>query len=944
MKKVFRKVAAILTACCMLPAIPANAASSFEWTADSWDISYTDLGTDYADSFIAYSNEVGIDDTASMIISGSYKWASGITTKMTLNSSSFSMPAGTYTLSFSAKTYDSSKGGSGTGNLHMYVGGLHAIGSTGTGDNMNSKTEGEDGWATYTKTLTLTSDKTSTFLNMQFLSVPNTYIDNVSLKDESGKEYIVNGDFADATQKEVNLVESIVEPAEWYTSHVSMDDYPDSYMKINRTVGYESDSSMHVYATYVGSTVSYKTYMRLYTYSFMADTAKTHTLTLYTKGTTGISSMHVYFMPSSGGSTKVTQLNEMNTETLANGWVKRTCEFTPTASMGKFMFQAYSTSDFYIDDISFAANDTPTVNLIANGGFEEYEEGAIAAKNTDTVSNNWSVIAAGTGASNLSSNAVSELSTEHAHSGKASWVIAYPEKQTDTYYGMINSSLNVPAGSYTFTMHTRGIYDTAAVMLILSGSSGWVKNGYLAQDAGTNFTITGIEESNGWKKYTMAMELSSAVNSLSIRAAAQRGTVDWLYIDDISLVDANGTEYMKDGGFENYRVLNTTDLERIMAYPAANGTHGTITWVNPINDNISSIKMYVNGSEYTITADTASEAFNEVVLTGLTEGTSYDIKLELTIGDKVTEYETTLIPDSTVYTLGAWTAKRIDGVDRNAENPYYANTIAELDKTVSCEGDASIKIVSNRDGYRDHTTFRLTQSVTLDTNEPYYFSFKAKAENCKSLYLRVDGSSIGDIHTPTSKSSADADGWVTYEYVIEETDDTYLGTAKNVTYQIMLADWCDVVYVDDVQLKLYSNDDEEPIGNNLLADGGFEFASSTASAPEIQYWLEIDGEGQWVTVEAVEETGKYRAIADVKNISGPEPFEVSLFLAVYQNDTLIDVAPTIGADIPESTWTATTVSSDIDVEDVTGCTLKAMLWDGYSPLTEATEIPIPAAN
>ena len=200
-------------------------------------------------------------------------------------------------------------------------------------------------------------------------------------------------------------------------------------------------------------------------------------------------------------------------------------------------------------------------------------------------------------------------------------------------FGQSYTVENLPAGEYTVTWYAKGNDGT---MLF---SNNWDEGVY-------NVHLTPEVQSNGWKKYTKVLTLNDSGNTKFLFYA---DTALDCYIDDISLVDANGTNYIIDGGFEEVEVAKYEVAEPTFSGLTADGKlqSGTIevktsVWNYEMGENFNPrlvVALY-NGNEFVTLShvnQTATETYSKEVpgtelsvtldIPEVTENDNYNIKI-----------------------------------------------------------------------------------------------------------------------------------------------------------------------------------------------------------------------------------------------------------------------------------------------------------------------------
>jgi len=973
MKKIFTKIIAIMSAACMLPMTSALADTTdsvftldtnVKYTADNWEIQKFITGytkekyltqcetngvtpltaiPDYNYAEVAYGqgitgNALALNWEDDVVDNVSMRFKQAVTLE----------EAGDYRISFWVK--GKSKGLTNGFIWDGYNSGCH------------SNTNGEWKEFTYDKTIEEAGTKSFQFI---LQNVTNMLVDNITVykltTDDNGEtvvgttNLITNGDFENVTaERRTSPIANDIRAYEWDWQFNG--EVPEtSYITIDNAYGRTDNSCIYMFADYPYVD---KRNITLYSKFVKLTNGNTYEISLWMKtSSTGYGNIHV-----SMDGLYNNQISNYTVAETKSGWQKRTYEFTATKdSYSRLKFINWANSNIYLDDITLVDTSNKNVNLIGNSSFAEYEKVPVSVVG-DKTANNWTV---GYGSGNNNPNKeeylakcgktiFAEPSAKEAKSGDFSMLMSYPDARADNSSVSITTPISVPAGEYTLAFYAKGSYSLGGMQAICRDTSGFADKIFMNNTQNTSgITYKDTSYDGEWKKYQFNVSADGDRNGITILAD---NLVDYIYIDDVSLVDANGKEYITNGGFEDVTNINISEIENLMAYPIVKGEAANISWVNPKNDNIS-LKLYVNGVEDTNFVGknyATSQGFNEYLLTGLTNWQNYKIKLELTINDKVTSYETSVIPRPGAMRLKNWETSRHDGIVSEVQN--YANITADVVRDEGYESSSSLLINSNRNGVTNHTYFTIMQNATIDTTKVYEFSYKAKIDNARdkeSLYLILDDKAdnliwkhlYNDIAI-VSVSEADENGWVTYTYALdaaeyEELYNSYEGTLE-MSFRIAIANWADSINLDDITLyELDPNNGYVPVGENLITDGGFEIPDSIVNEPTINYY---DTElATWVNgIDVTWGAGKYSAQVIAQNISEDAPMSLTILLAGYKDGKLLKVVPAVGY-VPLNQWAATTITAEGEFEEVDA--IKAMVWEGNSwsmiPVTSANTVQKP---
>lgn len=112
-------------------------------------------------------------------------------------------------------------------------------------------------------------------------------------------------------------------------------------------------------------------------------------------------------------------------------------------------------------------------------------------------------------------------------------------------FGQAYTVPNLPAGEYTLSWYIKGSDGNMAFW------SNWGENA-------RNVSLTPAIQANGWKKYTAILNIDGVDDT---RFLFYADTAIDCYIDDISLTDQNGVNYIIDGSFEEVTIIGNEEEE-----------------------------------------------------------------------------------------------------------------------------------------------------------------------------------------------------------------------------------------------------------------------------------------------------------------------------------------------------------------------------------------------
>ncbi len=422
---------------------------------------------------------------------------------------------------------------------------------TGWGDSAWAACDPTNGeWVTVTKTITI-GDSDETQIIFHTAAAGEFYVDDVTLVPVGGNVNLVkDGDFDDVD-------ESGSEPV--FTSTTSQTSSAGAYY-IEPNLDSEDAGegySLHFYAEGDGTGLEF---VQAYTHELAAGT---YTLTWYAKGT---GTMFFY----SGWSEFAA--GEVNSDE----WTKFTKTLTIDGDGDTYFLFTHDSKtaiDCYFDHISLV--DANGVDYIKDGGFDEISADGTPVETvpeatptptptptpeptpeptpTPTPEPEKPALKDFTGTLTLSSTTKVEGTNTDTH---------YAKVTCDEFYGNSGYSLhlyttgdwlefsqpytvsNLPAGNYTITWYQKG---EGKVWFY----SNWGATANPGEFAATHANDIVEDAGNGWTKCSRTIYIDGKGDEKFL--FHNEGAID-LYIDSISLVGANGVNYIKDGTFDEVTV------------------------------------------------------------------------------------------------------------------------------------------------------------------------------------------------------------------------------------------------------------------------------------------------------------------------------------------------------------------------------------------------------
>ena len=649
--------------------------------------------------------------------------------------------------------------------------------------------------------------------------------------------------------------------------------------------------------------------------------AGVYTLSMYVKNI-GSTNIDIYGEGYQNGSTFVTA--EFSQEDAGNGWTRLYKTMTFTSDINYSFLVLHNTPGIYIDDITFTDESGKVVSKV------DFEDTYSRYGSPDFKKPmNWTMYSPSYPSYYDGITNYAEVTDEKAYSGNYSVKIAAPS--CTGYQRILTSNLSAPAGEYEVSLYARGNFDRG-LMWVQAGPSG--VSGEVTLDFNDLKPVASDKE--GWYKYAGIMNLTKGTSRLDIITI---GSVNMLYIDDVSLTKAGEqSNLLVNGGFEQNKLVNKKTLANVIAYPVS-GISGTISWRNP-DANITSIKLYVNDTEDTnFTCSTSARAINSYLISGLTEGNEYTLRLEMVTADG-TDSKTVILkprtgrqkPLMSRETCGAWTLMGSDS------DNSYANMSADIDKSVYYSGAASFRLNSNMDGVKANVYASLSQSLVLNTQKDYKVTFKAKLDDSAIPYLLRQGESNGtslEKSCEFTKVSEDQNGWAEFSTVISDYDEDsadylYPEADYSGTYSLVFENGSENVWIDDVEVYAL-NESGEAEGENLIADGGFELTGNYATE-KTEFTNIADGE-----VWELDNITSGVVTASKKIECYDEDLICRYFVALFKGSEFVNVqsvSKTVKAGDGYEVF-----SIDVTVPEGTGYVIKTFMWDSsLTPVSKTDKL------
>lgn len=268
------------------------------------------------------------------------------------------------------------------------------------------------------------------------------------------------------------------------------------------------------------------------------------------------------------------------------------------------------------------------------------------------------------------------------------------------------------------------------------------------------------------------------------------------------------------------------------------------------NETVNSDVSLLSGMGGTLSY--AAGAWNYVKKTGLTTGTNYIYTIEINTENGSFRYPFSFTPSSVsnppIITTDGYVLSGAGTVrDNNNSNTILDYCGLYIDATEKYSGNSSLKITQNKEGA--FTIIRLL-SRNGDLEKKYRLKCKAKIKRTINTegYIRFTNEEGWSPATNLYQNEAKISDWK--EYTLDMTN-----TNKQKKPVLQIEGAVDAVWIDD--LSIYElDDDNQPIGENLLTYGDFEFTVGNLDYnDEVLSWAEPDCNGY-------EGTNVYKVLPD----------------------------------------------------------------------------------
>lgn len=686
-----------------------------------------------------------------------------------------------------------------------------------------------------------------------------------------------------------------------------------------------------------------------------------YTVTFYAKGWINGTFNSVIF---SGGTWSPYDFNTFTESTAdANGWKKFTKEITIDEKGATKIGIACNgeANNLFIDDIS--VTDSTGKEYVKNGGFEEKYVPTVAYQYKTEFADydaGWTSEAENITNDGNGNEGYGCVTDEHAKSGSYSYLMRNIGDSNKWKMVSIRQDF-ASAGSvgvYTIKFALYGTYDNgpssfAGKEFDYDGTQYNKLRVYCKDDENADTYIemnikydSFWTQDGDWKVFTFTLngtELTARTGADGAKTSpvsitgigfGSQGYTRGLYIDDISMKDANGKEYVTNGGFET---KVSYELKNLICYETTEQGLNFV-WQNP-SKALDSVEIEVDGNAVsTSAASLAASAWNEVRATGLQEGKRYIASVKgIKNGETVYSKEFTGVMGGTsqavnyagTQALGDWNFVRKE----NLTDKLYANTVASIDYNDKSEGSSSIKLTGYIPQYQNNVFPHVAQTVVnLKKNTKYQLTFDAKLNNVgwlKCYAFAKDGDNALKTYDYQPNTDFATTGWKTYTLVLDDAnydmfavdDETY-----DIEFNIGVMSMKGSLNIDNVCLYAL-NDDDKPTGENLLSNGGFEFGCEVEEAVFTK-----DG-----SVIRNIEAGTITVTSAIRNRNMGADFSAAIIYALYNNNQLVSifgskqgVLTASTTNLPGDSFSASVTINEITEDD--DYEIKAFYWDGMNTI------------
>ena len=360
--------------------------------------------------------------------------------------------------------------------------------------------------------------------------------------------------------------------------------------------------------------------------------------------------------------------------------------------------------------------------------------------------------------------------------------------------------------------------------------------------------------SKNWKKYSASFDYDGGDNVFSFRFYSRIASY---IIDNVSLTaDGTGKNLIDDSGFEEYfedpgelpdDPYDTNPYQPKSMRFTKRDTSASLNWKNPSTDTLSKIKVYdvTDGKNELLTDELSTESGKIIYYYAddLISGFCYTYKIVFSYTDKE-DYIYYLggnpAPKVSQKTFGRWTFFNNEG-----GKYQYVPSAGYVDSTVAHTGEAAFKLATNislisDDNMNGNIYVQLKQNVAMEEGKTYRYSFWLKGENTSRPFNATLW--FTNFDDGSGRNLPDTTG--TYDWKHFEYDYTY-GSDANHRQNILMMfyeGYAEGIWIDDVECyELDEND--QPTGDNLISDGGFEELCKAEEASVKNLSAEADSSG-----------------------------------------------------------------------------------------------------
>ena len=270
---------------------------------------------------------------------------------------------------------------------------------------------------------------------------------------------------------------------------------------------------------------------------------------------------------------------------------------------------------YYIDDVS--VTDTDGNEYVTNGGFEEDAPIVVPDPDPDIITEDiegWARLGENTATRNIgvvTSGQMWDGTAVTPASGERMLEVKAGEEENAQVYVPTKLKAGTYKISFKVYWNTGGAWVTGARLGTKHLGTDSSNGAFERIGATGQSTVKGTRETlqNGWIKFTDEITLSSDTdgiasetksNNLRIYFTASKCSKKTMYIDDVSVTDADGNEYVTNGGFEQVSPMAFSDYTlTINGSDTATVTDGDATAkVTVKNNNTSAIDVQIIIASY----------------------------------------------------------------------------------------------------------------------------------------------------------------------------------------------------------------------------------------------------------------------------------------------------------------------------------------------------------